>query len=300
MTGVLLLAALLQAQAPGPIAHVGGWSIYDNHGSCAAYTGYGSSGEIVVGVDYDHGENIALFTVTKPAWESIQAGTSYPIQLRFSNGETYDDTQAVGVRIDGSAGRMTGIRLRLDGREFLNDFAGSAVVVLEMGHVRLEAFNLQGTRAVMQRLQACSVASWRRYPPDPFAGRGQPSPSINPSVSSPRNIPAQRARANLNSYFSVDDYPAEALRQNAQGTTGFSLTIGPNGRVSNCQVTSSSGSAVLDAAACRILMSRARYTPARDSNGNPIAGHDFGRVTWRLPVEVPATEQTPVVSQPNP
>jgi TonB family protein len=285
MTGELLLAALLQTQAPAPIAHVGGWVIYDNHGACAAYTGYGSSGEILVGVDYDHGENIVLFTVTKPAWESIQAGTSYPIQLRFSNGQTYNDTQAVGVRIDGSAGRMTGVSLRLDGREFLNDFAGSAVVVLEMDQVRLEAFNLQGTRAVMQRLQACSVASWRRYPPDPFAGRGQQSSSNSQSISSPRNVPAQRARANSNSYFSMDDYPVSALRENSQGTTGVSLTIDAAGRVSDCQVTASSGSTALDQATCRILRSRARYTPARDPAGNSTNGTDSARITWRLPTQ---------------
>ena len=98
-------------------------------------------------------------------------------------------------------------------------------------------------------------------------------------------MPPQRARANLNAYFSTDDYPAAALRANAQGTTGFRLTIGPNGRVAACEVTSSSGSVALDRASCRILTSRARYTPARDSFGNPTSGTDSGRVTWRLPAE---------------
>ncbi len=98
-------------------------------------------------------------------------------------------------------------------------------------------------------------------------------------------MPPQRARANLNSYFSTDDYPASALRGNEQGTTGFRLTIGPNGRVTDCPVTSSSGSSALDQATCRILRSRARYTPARDSSGNPASGTDSGRVTWRLPSE---------------
>jgi TonB family protein len=95
--------------------------------------------------------------------------------------------------------------------------------------------------------------------------------------------PPRRARANLNAYFSGDDYPAAALRANDQGTTGFRLIIGPDGRVSECTVTSSSGSAALDMATCRILRSRARYSPARDGNGNPTSGRDSGRVTWRLP-----------------
>lgn len=113
------------------------------------------------------------------------------------------------------------------------------------------------------------------YVPSPL-----PPPPAPPAI---RFSPPQRARANLGSYFSADDYPAAALRANEQGTTGFRLTIGPNGRVSDCQVTASSGSAALDQASCRILRSRARYTPARDSDGNPTSGSDSGRVTWRLP-----------------
>lgn len=128
-------------------------------------------------------------------------------------------------------------------------------------------------------------------PPTPPAVYVPPVPQITPPAPAPpappppRIVPPQRARANLNSYFSADDYPAAALRGNDQGTTGFSLTIGPNGRVTECSVTSSSGSSALDQATCRILRSRARYTPARDSSGNPTSGRDSGRVTWRLPAE---------------
>jgi protein TonB len=119
-------------------------------------------------------------------------------------------------------------------------------------------------------------------PPVPIAAPPAPRPAPPPP---PRVVPPQRARANLNSYFSQDDYPAGALRNNEQGTTGFALTIGPSGRVEACNVTSSSGSSALDQATCRILRSRARYTPARDENGNPTTGRDSGRVTWRLPAE---------------
>ena len=119
-------------------------------------------------------------------------------------------------------------------------------------------------------------------PPVPQPAPPAPQPAPPPP---PRVVPPQRARANLNSYFSTDDYPAAALRGNEQGTTGFSLTIGPSGRVEACSVTSSSGSSSLDQATCRILRSRARYTPARDQNGQPTSGRDSGRVTWRLPSE---------------
>lgn len=120
-------------------------------------------------------------------------------------------------------------------------------------------------------------------PPPIITPTAPPAPPAPPPP--PRIVQPVRARANLTSYFSDDDYPPSALRAEEQGTTGFRLTIGPDGRVSNCEVTSSSGSGALDQATCRILRSRARYTPARDQNGNPTSGTDQARVQWRLPPE---------------
>ncbi|HEV7658207.1 MAG TPA: energy transducer TonB [Allosphingosinicella sp.] len=116
---------------------------------------------------------------------------------------------------------------------------------------------------------------------------GELAPPAPPPVEDQAGAvaPPRRARANLSAYFSSDDYPAAALRGNEQGTTGFSLIIGPNGRVTECAITSSSGHASLDQATCRILRSRARYTPARGPDGNPGSGTDSGRVTWRLPTD---------------
>jgi TonB family protein len=99
--------------------------------------------------------------------------------------------------------------------------------------------------------------------------------------------PPQRARANLNQYFSADDYPETALIRRAEGTTYFRLQVDAEGAITNCTVTRSSGNAALDAATCSVLLGRARYEPARDSSGRAVAGKDEGRVTWRLPPRPP-------------
>jgi protein TonB len=89
----------------------------------------------------------------------------------------------------------------------------------------------------------------------------------------------------LASYISDADYPASAQRNEEQGTTGFRLTVGPDGRVSNCAITSSSGSSALDQATCRIMRSRARFTPARDNMGNPTNDTVSHRIRWVLPAD---------------
>lgn len=84
-------------------------------------------------------------------------------------------------------------------------------------------------------------------------------------------------------WVTTNDYPAAALREEREGMVGFSLTIGPNGRVGACSITSSSGSADLDLAACTLITQRARFTPAINEKGKPMAGRYANRVRWQIP-----------------
>jgi protein TonB len=122
-------------------------------------------------------------------------------------------------------------------------------------------------------------------PITPIARPAPPAPPAPPPPPPPRVSQAARAQGSLPGLFSTDDYPQAALRNEEQGTTAVSLTIGPNGRVSGCNVTSSSGSRSLDDTTCRILRSRARFTPAKDQAGNPISDTSSARISWELPAD---------------
>ena len=116
----------------------------------------------------------------------------------------------------------------------------------------------------------------------PIAPAAPPPP---PPPPPPRKVSAAKARGNLLGLFSSEDYPSSAERNQEEGTTTVRLTIGADGRVSECSVTGSSGSAALDQATCNVLRRRARFTPANDENGNPVSDTYTQRVTWRLPQE---------------
>lgn len=92
-----------------------------------------------------------------------------------------------------------------------------------------------------------------------------------------------KARGNPGNWANTNDYPSRALQQEREGTTGFKVTIGPNGRVLDCQITSSSGHPDLDQATCSNVSRRARFEPALDSNGNPTTGTYSNRVRWQIP-----------------
>ena len=85
------------------------------------------------------------------------------------------------------------------------------------------------------------------------------------------------------SWFSDADYPAEAVRAQQDGTTEFRLDVDKSGVPTKCTVVTSSGAALLDNATCARLMERARFKPARDASGRPLADSYSGRMMWRLP-----------------
>ncbi len=67
------------------------------------------------------------------------------------------------------------------------------------------------------------------------------------------------------------------------GKARFRLEIAADGRVTNCTITGSSGHSQLDAATCALVGRRAKFQPARGSEGEPVAGIYTSAIDWQLP-----------------
>lgn len=119
-------------------------------------------------------------------------------------------------------------------------------------------------------------------PPLPPAPTAPPAPPPPPPAA-PSVSKAAGARGNPATWITNDDYPARALREEAEGTSAIEWDINDQGRVENCRVTASSGNSDLDAAACSLITRRGRYQAALDQNGNPMRSTDRRRVVWRMP-----------------
>jgi protein TonB len=118
-------------------------------------------------------------------------------------------------------------------------------------------------------------------------------PVIPPVVQAPppppppppprKTVSAQSAKGDLRTLFSADDYPASAQAAGAEGTVRATLSIGPTGQVVSCNITQSSGNSALDSTTCNILRRRAKFTPARDSNGQPTTDTvETPPIRWQL------------------
>ncbi len=107
------------------------------------------------------------------------------------------------------------------------------------------------------------------------AGSGKPAVTRAVLRGSPQNL------------VTNDDYPPAALRANESGVTGIRLTVSAHGIPSDCEVTLTSGSAVLDGTTCALFTRRAHFTPARDADAQPTRGSFDVRIRWVIPSDRP-------------
>ena len=101
------------------------------------------------------------------------------------------------------------------------------------------------------------------------------APAFDPVGPVPRNGPA--------GWITNDDYPRRGITRELEGTSGYRVVVGSDGRVNACEITRSSGHAVLDGAVCNLIQRRARFDAARDGSGERVVGTYTGTVTWQLP-----------------
>lgn len=167
--------------------------------------------------------------------------------------------------------------------------------VLALGLAMSLLFNQMKARQVAANLIS-KVEQWRsegstqEEGTDPVAGPTTqapvlgplPGPPILPPLATPLPPGAPVPKTDARSWITNDDYPPEALRNNWQGSVQIEWTIDEFGLVRDCKVIESSGHAVLDEAACNLVMRRARYWPSLDKNGAPVPSQSRRRVIWRL------------------
>lgn len=109
----------------------------------------------------------------------------------------------------------------------------------------------------------------------PAAPPAPPPPRFQPKRPEPRN--------NSGTWVTTDDYPARAMREEREGVTMVTISVGADGRVTNCSITNSSGSPDLDEIACRNITRRARFRPATNGNGDEVPGTYSIPVRWEIP-----------------
>jgi hypothetical protein len=92
--------------------------------------------------------------------------------------------------------------------------------------------------------------------------------------------PLPRDRAN---WISDNDYPKSAYSAGEQGRVTVVLSVDDAGEPQVCTVRASTAPASLAKLSCNLLIQRARFEPARDERGKPVAGEFVQGLQWALP-----------------
>ena len=89
-----------------------------------------------------------------------------------------------------------------------------------------------------------------------------------------------------------DDYPNRALIDGSEGIVSTVLHVRADGRVGGCEVTETSGVALLDKATCSILLMRARFVPARTAARAATRGDYRMATAWGVGAEMPSVSKS--------
>ena len=117
----------------------------------------------------------------------------------------------------------------------------------------------------------------------PGGGLVEPTPTPTPTPTFAFDPVSATPRGNPGDWITQSDYRSSWIRREMTGVASFSVGVGTNGRVTNCTVDRSTGYDALDNATCKLIAKRARFNPAKDRNGDTVAGDYSSSVRWQLP-----------------
>lgn len=129
--------------------------------------------------------------------------------------------------------------------------------------------NLQTLPAGMKVMQACHddlLRSWEIDPDTLAKFRSLPVPVGNPGE-----------------WATTNDYPGSLLSSGIHGTVAFKIKVGTDGKPLDCMVLESSKVEALDKLSCQLVVQRARFKPAIDSDGQPTIAPYINRIRWYIP-----------------
>jgi TonB family protein len=87
---------------------------------------------------------------------------------------------------------------------------------------------------------------------------------------------------NPGKWLNSGDYPRDMLAKAQPGIVRFRLSVGADGLPTACHIQRSTNSKGFDDAVCKGVMRRARFTPALDKDGQPLASYYVNSVRFQF------------------
>lgn len=268
--GAAMMATPALAQAEGSRAALKPampWAIDYADDSCRVFRKFGTGAEQVelVFITLPRSSGATLIVITSPEKGPGPRHTTFgTVRVGLRPGGKVINTQFASAPMGDGQRRL--LHFRLDAEQLEQVIAANGISI-DGGelHVALEAGR---TAAAFKALEPCHEDLVKSWDIDPEILRN----AVHRAA--PTGKPQQ--------WVTQDDYPEIQLRRRVRGVTTFRVTVGTNGRVSECAIVVSSKSKPLDDRVCELMRLRARFTPARDARRAAVPDIWIGRFIWDL------------------
>jgi TonB family protein len=252
---------------------VGGWSVGRLGDSCIMTMEYEGEGSTRLSIAIQDIASETYLSLSNFNW-STKSGEFY--ELQYHVGDWTYTLPSIGSEANSI---RKGFVTKVSG-DFLAELAKARGLTITRGEALVDDLSLAGSAAGLRVLERCRTELARdleqqrrdrerlaHIPADPFA-------SVAPSIEAALGPTQAREPMPVNNWLNqvAESYPARAIRDQIEGRVTIQLQISAAGAVTSCAVTSSSGSAVLDGAACEGAKKYARFDPARDAAGKAVEG----------------------------
>ena len=271
-----LLAAVPPASTRAP---TGKWVVDFDDSQCVASRNYGTKAQpLLFGLKAPIISDVMQLIFVRPG---SGGGGEFAEQLGGTitlDGGMAKSISAIGLSVPKAKQRV--VRVNLPTSEFAA-IAGAKVMDIRVRGEMKESIALSNMPALLNVLNKC-VADLRTH------WNVEPREAERPVSSVPDESDGANAflrhgpRGDLTGVFKADDFPSAAIAKDMQGTVRLAMLIDENGKVADCTVVGTSGSAALDGQSCYIVSSRARFKPAIGLDGKPARSTYSQRVTWRI------------------
>lgn len=84
-------------------------------------------------------------------------------------------------------------------------------------------------------------------------------------------------------WVNANDYPSGMLARGKEAIVHFRMSVDENGDATDCHIQQSTRPKEFDEVVCRSMMKRAKFSPAIDHKGSPIASYYRNTVRFKLP-----------------
>jgi hypothetical protein len=269
---LLAFPSIVAAENAIRLAPVTPWHVDWTKTSCTLARGFGEkeNPQVLMFEQFTQGQRFQLLITAKALSATKQEDRPTLIYATGDDETGYRDKQERALLGKNKNGVTT---LFVPGSDLYGDTPGNARTI--EGSIKRLIVKLRGRTVAFETgaldkpfdaMRKCTDDLVRTWGLDPEAMK--------------RAARAPIAKTSPGTWLRTGDYPSRALGQGAQSLVSFRLLIDNTGLPTDCLIQRSYGDEPFNKITCKKILERARFEPALDEKGAPMASYYATSVSW--------------------